>query len=302
MFNMNVSPLVSIILPTYNRAAFILETIESIRNQTFKNWELIIVDDGSDDNTEEIICQLKDERIQFIKAGRTESKGKLINTGIQKASGGLYAFIDSDDIWAPEKIEKQVRALQQYPEAEFCLTGGFNFYTAYEPEEYFYKKREGIKVGNIFTDYFRSELAGFTQALMLRKDCMAVIGLFEEKKSFGDLDFILSLAYHFTAIILYEPLFYRRLHKNSYINTTWEKSYFESIEIINSYRNKKMVEPKLARQSLYNLYINFGEDCLTHKKRKKAITHFFNAWKNKPLSIVPFKKSGKALLYHVKNK
>ena len=65
MFNMNVSPLVSIILPTYNRAAFILETIESIRNQTFENWELIIVDDGSDDNTEELISMIKDNRIQF---------------------------------------------------------------------------------------------------------------------------------------------------------------------------------------------------------------------------------------------
>ena len=142
MLDMNASPLVSIIMATYNRAEFILETIESIRSQTYQNWELIIVDDGSDDNTEELIYQLKDKRVRFIKAGRTESKGKIINTGIKIASGALYAFIDSDDVWAPEKIEKQVRSLQQYPEAGFCLTGGFNFFIPFEPAEYFYKKRE----------------------------------------------------------------------------------------------------------------------------------------------------------------
>ena len=97
------------------------------RMQTYKNWELIIIDDGSDDDTEEVISQLNDERIQFYKAGRIGINGKIKNTGIEKANGELIAFIDSDDLWAETKLEKQVSALQQYPEAAFSLTGGFNF-------------------------------------------------------------------------------------------------------------------------------------------------------------------------------
>ena len=77
-----LSSKVSIIMPTYNRAEYIIETIESIRNQTYSNWELIIVDDGSDDNTEELISQIKDERIQFYKAGRIGVNGRIKNIGL----------------------------------------------------------------------------------------------------------------------------------------------------------------------------------------------------------------------------
>src|SRR6187549_1636408 len=127
MAEQNYTPKVSIILPTYNRAGLIMETIESIRTQTYSNWELIIVDDGSDDNTEEKISHLKDEKIQFIKAGRIGIGGKIKNIGLSNASGEFIAFNDSDDLWHKTKLEKQVAALQEHPEAGFCLTGGYNF-------------------------------------------------------------------------------------------------------------------------------------------------------------------------------
>src|SRR6476620_12184719 len=96
-------PKISILMPTYNRGAFIGETIESILKQTYQNWELIIVDDGSDDNTEELVLQVKDQRIQFYKAGRVGINGKIKNIGVEKASGDLISFIDSDDLWAETK-------------------------------------------------------------------------------------------------------------------------------------------------------------------------------------------------------
>ena len=126
-------PQVSIIMPTYNRAAFIAETVDSIRNQTFTNWELLIMDDGSDDNTEEIVKQIKDERIQFYKAGRTGAVSRIKNIAIEKARGELIAFIDSDDLWALTKLEKQIAALEQYPGAGFCVTGGYTFINKNKP-------------------------------------------------------------------------------------------------------------------------------------------------------------------------
>src|SRR5262245_9759520 len=129
-------PKISILMPTYNRATLIGETIESILNQTYQDWELIIVDDGSDDDTEQLVSQFKDQRIQFYKAGRIAINGKIKNIGIEKANGELIALIDSDDLWAETKLEKQVAALQEYPDAGFSLTGGFNFRTVNQPVDF----------------------------------------------------------------------------------------------------------------------------------------------------------------------
>ncbi len=288
----DIIPKVSIIMPTYNRAEYIIETIVSIRNQTYSRWELIIVDDGSDDNTEELISQIKDERIQFYKAGRIGVNGRIKNIGLEKrigvngrikniglekVSGELIAFIDSDDLWADTKLEKQVAALQQYPEAGFSLTGGYNFRKPNEPVDFFYKQGEGIKCDNVFISFFKSELSTTTPSLMFRRECIDSAGLFKETSPFSDIDFILSLAYHFKAIILYEPLLYRRLHEANDSNANWIKGYNKGIELIQSY--KKDLPAKIARDALFRLYINFGEDCLLYKERKKAIQHFLSAWK-----------------------
>jgi len=104
-------PKISIVMPTYNRASVIGETIQSIMNQTYGNWELIIVDDGSDDDTEKVVSRFNDQRIQFYKACRIGVNGKIKNIGLEKAHGELIAFMDSDDLWAETKLEKQVAAL-----------------------------------------------------------------------------------------------------------------------------------------------------------------------------------------------
>jgi len=291
---------VSIILPTYNRADLIMETIESILHQTYKNWELIIIDDGSDDNTEEIISQIKDERIQFHKAGRIGIVGKIKNIGIEKASGELIAFIDSDDLWAKTKLEKQIVAMQQYPDAGFSLTGGYNFRKLNEPLGYFYQQKEGIRYDNIFIAYFKSEVATTTPSLILKKQCLQTVGLFKISKPFADVEFILNLAKHFKAIILYEPLFYRRLHETNDSDSNWEIRHYEGHDLILSYKN--VLPKKILADCLFRSYINFGEKCLRYKMNKQSIESFINAWKQKPLSIISYKKIAKALISYLKRK
>ncbi len=281
-------------MATYNRAEYILETIESIRNQTYQKWELIIIDDGSDDDTEKIITGLHDERIQYHQAGRTGMVSKIKNIAIGKSSGEFLAFIDSDDLWAADKLEKQVTALDQFPEAGFSITGGYNFIKPAVPLDYFFKQHEGIKYGDVFISFFRSELPAYTQALMLRKSCIEVGGLFNETSTFSDVDFILNLARHFKAVILYETLVYRRLHETNDNKLNWEKRYEEGIEIIIS--NKKNLPKRITRNALFRLCINFGEDLLLHKQRKKAIYQFIKAWKIYPYSVIPYRKTAKAIL------
>lgn len=102
-------PMISVIMPAYNSEKFIAESIESVRAQTYTNWELIIVDDGSIDHTENIVRIYKetDNRINYIYQ-ENQKQGKARNTGIQNSKGELIAFLDSDDLWVPEKLEKQV--------------------------------------------------------------------------------------------------------------------------------------------------------------------------------------------------
>ena len=283
-------------MPTYNRAHLIGETVDSIRNQTFSNWELLIMDDGSDDNTEEIIEQYSDDRIRFYKAGRTGAVSKLKNIAIKKARGELIAFIDSDDLWAATKLEKQLGVIEQYPEAGFCLTGGYNFINKNEPIAYLYKQREGLRFGNFLVPMLRSEVAGHIPALLFRKHCVHVSGYFDETKLFSDPDFILSLACYHKGILLYEPLYYRRLHEQNDSDEHWEKGYSDWIVVIQSYHSKKLIPASVARESLFKLYINYGEKCLRKDQRGKAINNFLKAWANKPFSIIPLKKTGKAIL------
>jgi glycosyltransferase involved in cell wall biosynthesis len=288
----NPIPLVSIIMPTYNRADLIIATIKSIKEQIYSNWELIIVDDGSDDNTEEVVTEIKDARIHFIKAGRIGIGGRIKNIGLGKANGEYIAFNDSDDLWDKTKLEKQVAALHDYREAGFCLTGGYNFKNVAEPIDHFYKQREGVRFDNVFTAIFKSEVAVFTQALMIRRSCLDVVGRFKEERSFSDFDFIVSLAKRFKAVILYEPLVFRRLHDENYISSTWEKSYYEGEAMIR--KNKDELPAKIYNDALFRLYTNFGESCLRHKESGKAVGKFLTAWKYKPLSLIPFKKTVKA--------
>ncbi|MFN4762864.1 glycosyltransferase family 2 protein [Gillisia sp. Q332] len=120
----------SIIIPTYNRAHFLGETLEAVIAQTYQNWECIVIDDGSYDNTEEIISSYsdKDQRIKFYPRPATRKKGASAcrNFGLEKSKGELIQFLDSDDLLANDKLEKQVKLFK--PDDLTLLTckwGGF---------------------------------------------------------------------------------------------------------------------------------------------------------------------------------
>lgn len=114
-----MSGLVSIVMPSYNTARFIKDSIESVLHQTYKNWELIIVDDCSTDDTEGVVSQyLQDSRICFIKNEKNSGAAISRNRALQEARGKWVAFLDSDDLWHPEKLEKQLA---------FMISNGYKF-------------------------------------------------------------------------------------------------------------------------------------------------------------------------------
>lgn len=110
----DANPLVSVVIPTYNRAQYIAETIESVLDQTYEPIETIVIDDGSTDNTSEVVAAYAD-RIHYVRQANSE-RGASRNHGLRLARGEYIAFLDSDDLWLPHKAEEGVRYLETHPD------------------------------------------------------------------------------------------------------------------------------------------------------------------------------------------
>src|ERR1017187_7936626 len=107
-----VNPTVSVVIPTYNRARILPRAVKSVVSQTLEDWELLVVDDGSADDTEQVVAAFGDSRIHYIRHERNRGQSAAQNTGIRASRGTYVAFLDSDDEWLPEKLAKVVDCFQ----------------------------------------------------------------------------------------------------------------------------------------------------------------------------------------------
>lgn len=288
-------PLVSIIMTTYNRAGYIGETIRNIQKQTYSHWELLIEDDGSDDDTEKIIRSINDDRIIYTRHKRTAVTGKLKNSAMQRAKGVYIAFIDSDDLWVVEKLERQVTQLQQNPSAGFSVTNWCDFYQPGKLEAPYHKPITGISVTNIFTEYCTARLLFHITTLMFRKSCLEKTGPFNENRLFTDYSFIGRLAYYYDAVVFYEPMLLHRLHASNNISTNWAADFEEYQEAAKQFIKDDWIDYKTVSQTLFFSYINLGEKFMGISDKSNAIKNYLKAWQCKPFSIIPAKKLVKTL-------
>lgn len=109
-----MNDLVSIIMPSYNTERFIADSIQSVLNQTYQNWELIIVDDCSTDNTDTVVASFTDSRIKYLKNEKNSGAAVSRNRALREAKGKWIAFLDSDDLWMPDKLDKQITFMKQH--------------------------------------------------------------------------------------------------------------------------------------------------------------------------------------------
>lgn len=162
-----VEGLVSIIMPSWNTGRFISETIRSVIEQTYTNWELIIVDDCSTDNTDEVVLSFNDKRIRFYRNEKNLGAALTRNKALVEAKGEWIAFLDSDDIWMPNKLEHQIN---------FMKKNGYNLsYTEYE------KIDEESKLLNIFV----SGPAKINRRKMYDYDYIGQLTMMYSAKEFG---------------------------------------------------------------------------------------------------------------------
>src|SRR5260221_5276017 len=283
-----MTPIVSIITPVYNREKYIKETIENVQKQTFKDFEFIIIDDGSTDSTKEILQEYasKDSRIKliFLEENNSGRIGKVRNIGLKAAVRKYVAFIDSDDLWVENKLELQIQQLEKSG-SDIVYHPIYRFEDDITNVTAVYGKV--LRKGYIFPELF--EKGGnipITSVLMLRS-IFDKAGYFDEEMKFGeDHDLTLRISFNdFKFDYISEALgFYRRGHE-SVMNdkSKLDKNSNEalSIKVNISYRKKllesnKMVALKLSKENIFYgyiyLYFNLIANSTISKQEKDEIT------------------------------
>ncbi len=175
--------LVSVIIPTYNRADLIGATLDSMIAQTYQDWECIVVDDGSTDNTEEILSAYsnKDSRFYYYKRpdNRTKGANACRNYGFEKSKGTYIKWFDSDDILYPDFLEKQVRILEEDPELDFCACLAEDF-TEGSPIKTVFRANRTPKE-DVLTAYLTKNHYFFTGSPLWRRTILEDKALFDEE-------------------------------------------------------------------------------------------------------------------------
>lgn len=188
---------VSIIVPTYNRDKTIVRAINSIRNQTYENWELILVDDGSVDATEKVVSDIGDERIVYLKLEKNAGAAHARNIGMQQAKYDYIAFLDSDDEWLPDKLLLQMREMQKAPGDVGLIYSRMANHDG-EPEDWYVCPPDDYPEESLKGDMLRLLLTHNvigTPTMLLRKECIAQTGGFrEELECLEDWEFVLRVA------------------------------------------------------------------------------------------------------------
>ena len=186
-------PKISVIIPAYNAERTILETIKSVQQQTFSDFELIVINDGSKDRTLELLHSIKDERLRIFSY---ENGGLSVarNRGISHATGEFIAFLDADDLWTPDKLELQLAALQQHPEAGVAYSWTY-FMKEQAGSLSFHPCASVFFEGNVYEKLLVSDFIYNGSNVLVRKQAIASVGEFDPAiPGCADWDYWLRLA------------------------------------------------------------------------------------------------------------
>lgn len=211
---MGESPLVSVVITTYNRAELLPESVESVLAQDYGNFEVIIVDDCSGDNTPEVIASIEqaDDRVRSIRLPENRGAAVARNTGVHAARGDLIAFQDDDDIWLPGKLAAQVNALQDHPECALAYGTAIAGTVDAAPTDQVFGESDRASTGNIFADQIRYHVIK-EPTVIIRKDVLEEVGYCDETlKTAKDTDLFLKITMRYPAAYVPQPVIIVREH------------------------------------------------------------------------------------------
>ena len=210
-------PIVSIVMPTFNRMEFLPATVESVLRQTMREWELIVADDGSDQTTLDYLEGLtRDERVRLLRLKRSGNPGAVRNAGIVAARAALLAFLDSDDLWAPNKLERQLAALRANRECRWSYTAFLMVDADGTPLPSERTRPWTPHGGEIFVQTVRATASVRLPSVLASTDFVREAGGFDEAIDRSeDYDLWLRLALQSPVCVVDEPLLRVRRHPSN---------------------------------------------------------------------------------------
>ena len=204
------SPLISVIIPAYNHAQFVEEAVESVLSQTYKHLEVIVVDDGSTDDTRDILKKYQNKLTYIFQKNNGQSSAR--NHGIRTGKGTYIAFLDSDDLWLPEKLELQMEVMSQNQTIGLVSCGAYIINPKGRIEDEWIREEYQTRE-KLLRDLQTRKLFLNTSCVLVKRMCLDRVGEFKEGLGFAeDWDLWLRIARHYEVRIIRKPLIKCRKH------------------------------------------------------------------------------------------
>jgi glycosyltransferase involved in cell wall biosynthesis len=278
--------LVSVIIPTYERAHILPRAIRSVLNQTHSNLELIIVDDGSGDNTSVVVSDIKDERIRYVEFSENKGLSVARNSGLRASQGEFVAFLDDDDEWMPEKLESSLEVFRKNKESNIGLVYTNGYLVKKDKKNIFFKDSRPSRVlytdtqrhQNIFPTSISSPLLQFC---MLPKSVVLKTGYFDEcMRNWEDVDYFVRVATMFDVYFLNLPL--ALIHEQDQHLGMINADVMRSREYFFQKHRDKISKDK---NNLYRFIQKMARDWLVLGDKRLARSYFLKALKIKPYKV-----------------
>jgi glycosyltransferase involved in cell wall biosynthesis len=255
--------LVSVVVPTYNRESTIVRSINSILEQTYQNLECIIVDDGSSDHTKDVVSQIEDSRVRYIKLNQNRGPSVARNVGIRESRGDYIAFNDSDDLWLPDKLEIQMAKLEAEAEAGMIYCSYLYRKDGKEYQVPSEKCTQEELEGEIFASLWDSNKIG-TPTILIKKECIKSCGAFSENlHSLEDWEFVLRISRKYKISYVNKILVHTHYSPKG-VNEQYELQVEAIWQIMNQYQQVKGNDPQMVRLLLHKLALISEEDRIAY--------------------------------------
>ena len=285
---MNSNPLVSIIVNCFNGEKYLNKALQSIVNQSYKNWEVIFWDNKSIDNSKIIFLDFKEKRFKYFFSEDHVPLYKARNQAIKKSSGEIIAFLDTDDWWESNKLEKQISFFDD-EKVGIVYSNCYLFYESNGKKKLFKKKY--LKSGYITKNLLKSYDVGILTVLVRKTAYDFANGFNDAYSIVGDFDLVIRLSCKWKLACVQEPLAYYRIHQS---NFSFKSGILEIKELEDWLNDKKIsLEEKLKP------YLHFTNERILFLKTINFIKEkkFFNAIKN--ILAYPIKLNKFKLLFYI---
>ena len=282
-------PRVSVIIPTYNRARLVTEAVDSVLKQTWKDFELIVVDDGSSDESEGVLGRYGD-RIRCFRTGH-EGPSKARNLGAAQSRGRFLAFLDSDDVWEANKLEIQMSFLEVHREIKMVCSGSYSLGDSQKQRT----SVRGDRWGDLFLMLFKRSFVN-TSSVVVDRACFFEVGAFDETiRTAEDYDLWLRVARRFPMAYLDRPLVAIRKHPDELSKNKVELRR-NAIRVVERHFDPGRVPRRVYRKRIADLHVYLGRGYLRIGDTREARLAFRDAMRLTPFRIRPMRYFVRSIL------